>query len=74
MWKKKRCNSSEVFNEQLEKCTSSQSPSSLSKNCKSNEYYSQTKKCESCPNGKVNRNGVCVNQLEPIKHFKMVNV
>ena len=28
MWKKKRCNSGEVFNEQLEKCTSSQSQSS----------------------------------------------
>ena len=56
MWKKKRCNSGEIFNEQLEKCTSSQSPSSLSKKCRSNEYYSQkNKKCIRKSTCKINQ-------------------
>ena len=75
MWKKKRCNSGEIFNEQLEKCISSQSQSSWTKKCKTNEYYSQkTKKCEYVLMEKlIEMEYVCIN-VEPIKHFKMVNV
>ena len=73
--KEKKCNSGEVFNEQLEKCTSSQSQSSLTKKCKTNEYYNQkTKKCEYVLMEKLIEMEYVGINVEPIKHFKMVNV
>ena len=69
---KRRCYPPKEFNEKTEKCEEKLNGEDK---CKSNEYYSQkTKKCESCPNGKVNRNGVCMHQCGANQTFKMVNV